>query len=91
MSYYVKIPDKDYYLALANRPQARGTVSQYRGVTRGNYKNPYRAQFSYQGRRYYLGNYATELDAAKAYNRAALAVIGPHAVLNDLSHSDELH
>jgi hypothetical protein len=84
MTYYVKIPDKDYYLALANRRQHRGTVSQYRGVTRGNDKNPYRAQFSYQGKRYYLGNYTNELDAAKAYNRAALAVIGPHAVLNDL-------
>jgi hypothetical protein len=84
MTYYVKIPDKDYYLALANRRQHRGTVSQYRGVTRGNDKNPYRAQFTYQGKRYYLGNYTNELDAAKAYNRAALAVIGPHAVLNEL-------
>jgi len=27
---------------------------------------------------------AAELEAAKAYNRAASAIVGPHAVLNDL-------
>lgn len=84
MGYYAKIPDKDYYLALANRPQNRGTVSQYRGVTRGSGKIPFRSQITYQGKRYYLGVYPTEVEAARAYNRAALAIIGPHAVLNDL-------
>jgi hypothetical protein len=28
--------------------------------------------------------FATELEAAKAYNRAALSVIGDHAVINPL-------
>ena len=38
----------------------------------------------YRGGRYYLGNYATEREAALAYNRAALRLIGEHAVINEV-------
>ena len=33
---------------------------------------------------YYLGSFATELEAAKAYNKAALAIIGSYAIINQL-------
>jgi hypothetical protein len=32
-----------------------------------------------------LGSYVTEVEAAKAYNDAALRIIGEYAVLNDLT------
>ena len=77
-----------YYLSLANRPRRANASSPYRGVSRStNPKLPWRAALGYRGRRYYLGMFATELEAAKAYNRAALSVIGDHAVINVLPES----
>jgi hypothetical protein len=74
-----------YYLSLANRPRRANASSPYRGVSRStNPKLPWRAALGYRGRRYYLGMFATELEAAKAYNRAALRIIGDHAVINPL-------
>jgi hypothetical protein len=44
----------------------------------------YRAVLTFKGKRYYLGNYENELDAARAYNKAALAIIGDYALINEL-------
>jgi len=75
-----------YYLTQANRPKRAGAASPYRGVSRSsNPKLPWRAALGYRGRRYYLGTYATELEAAEAYNRAALRIIGEHAVINEIT------
>jgi hypothetical protein len=74
-----------YYLSLANRPRPATASSPYRGVTRTTSKQlPWRAALGYRGARYYLGMFATELEAAKAYNDAALRIIGDHAVINPL-------
>jgi hypothetical protein len=75
-----------YYLAMANRPRPAWAASVYRGVSRScNPKLPWRAALGYRGARYYLGNHATEREAALAYNRAALSVIGDHAVINQIT------
>ena len=75
-----------YYLAMANRPQPANRASAYRGVSRSNNpKLPWRAALGYRGGRYYLGNHATEREAALAYNKAALRIIGDHAVINDIT------
>jgi hypothetical protein len=75
-----------YYLAMANRPRPVGASSAYRGVSRStNPRLPWRAALGYRGARYYLGNHATEREAALAYNRAALRVIGEHAVINEVA------
>lgn len=77
--------DEEVYLSLANRPKlARKTFSKYRGVTSGSANYPYRAALTYAGRRYQLGAFKTELEAARAYNEASLRIIGPHAILNEL-------
>lgn len=75
-----------YYLSMANRPRPEGASSAYRGVSRSGRPNmPWRAALGYRGRRYYLGIYATEREAALAYNRAALRIIGDHAVINEVT------
>lgn len=73
----------------ANRRAARGK-SKFKGVTwqkrtydesRGYWK----AQIVVQGELHYLGKYNTDLEAATAYNEAALKHFGEFAHLNDLS------
>lgn len=77
--------DRDYYLSQAARPLPKNKFSQYRGVQKAsNPDKPYRASFRYKGKQYYIGMYADELEAARAYNRAVLAVIGDYAILNEL-------
>jgi hypothetical protein len=85
-SYYKRtMSDKDYYLSMANRPVPKNKFSKYRGVSKANNPNkPYRVCFKYKGKHYHIGIYADEIEAALAYNKAALAVIGPYAVLNDI-------
>lgn len=75
-----------YYLSMANRPRPANASSIYRGVSRStNPKLPWRAALGYRGARYYLGNHATEREAALAYNEAALRIIGEHAVINEIT------
>lgn len=73
----------------ANRKVARG-ASKFKGVTwqkraydtsRGYWK----AQIVVNGELRYLGKYDTDLDAAKAYNDAAVRFFGEFAHLNDLT------
>jgi AP2 domain len=86
-TYYKKtMSDKEYYLSQALRPLRPNKTSQYRGVSRNSKseKEPFRAMITHKGKRYYLGSFATELEAAKAYNKAALAIIGSYAIINQL-------
>lgn len=81
--------DKDFYLSQANRSLPPNKFSKYRGVQKNtNPKKPYRAAFRYKGKQYLLGAFENELDAARAYNKAALAIIGDYALLNELPDDD---
>jgi len=62
--------------------QKRVTTSQYRGVCWMRKNNLWRAQVMVNRQNVFLGEYATELEAAIAYDRAALEVFGPNAVFN---------
>ncbi len=87
--YFNHACEKEYYQKLAGRPFPKSKFSKYRGVQKNrNPKKPYRASFKYAGRSYYIGSYVTELEAAQAYNEAALRIIGDHALINDL---DEIY
>lgn len=85
-----RMSGEDYYRSMAGRPLPPNKFSRYRGVQKSSdAKKPYRAAFRYRGLVYNLGNFENEIDAARAYNKAALAVIGDFALLNDLP--DERH
>lgn len=87
MGYYLskKKTAAEKYRQLASRPSANKRFSQYRGVTSNpNPKKPYRVALCYQGKKYFIGAYETELEAARAYNVHAARIIGDHAILNEL-------
>jgi hypothetical protein len=84
-SYYrKKISDEAYYLSQARRPQKANAFSPYRGVTKGSPTHPYRVAITHKGVRHHIGLFEDELEAARAYNEAALRIIGHYAVLNEL-------
>jgi len=72
------------YLAYANRPRRPGASSMFRGVSYRKRTGKWIAQLYWRGRRYFLGAYQDEREAAEVYNNHALKIIGPFAVLNDL-------
>lgn len=75
---------EEKYLAFARRPKRAGSSSRYRGVSFRQQTQRWIAQVYWRGRRYFLGSYEREEDAAAAYNRHAVRIIGELAVLNDL-------
>ena len=71
----------------ANRPADRDNKhSHHKGVSRDKRKkkNPWYAQIRADGQVRWLGSFATEREAAQAYNDAALRVHGEYAWLNDV-------
>ena len=71
----------------ANRKISRGK-SSFKGVTwqrRSNGSGFWKAQIIVRGEVIYLGAHVTDLEAAKAYNDAAIEHFGEFAALNDLS------
>lgn len=66
------------YLKNANS----GKTSRYLGVCKRASSNYYCARIDVNGQTYALGQYLTEEQAAKAYDRAAIRLLGVHAVLN---------
>ena len=66
----------------ANQRKTRGT-SRYKGVYKPR-RGGWVAQIGAGRRHFYLGSFATEEDAARAYDRAAVALFGEYARPNDL-------
>ncbi len=60
----------------------RACTSPYKGVSRNKRSGKYRAYVNYQGRRIHLGSFAREIDAARAYDRAARQYHGRFARLD---------
>lgn len=83
MTHYSLVPDQiAYYRRMASRPKSPNATSIYKGVTKRGAK--WGATVNFKGRRYYIGTFATEVEAAKAYNKHALRIIGPGAIFNQL-------
>lgn len=64
------------------KQQASATTSLYKGVSREDGRATWRAQVWHNGRPHFTGRYASELEAARAYDAVALALFGEFARLN---------
>jgi hypothetical protein len=73
----------------ANTRKKLGLSSRYKGVTwiggRKKYRRPWLAQLYSQGHNHNLGQFATEAEAAAAYDAAALALWGEFAYTNAMA------
>jgi len=60
----------------------RNCSSKYKGVYLHKRTNRYRATIRYKGKRFHLGSFKNEVDAAKAYDKKACELFGQFAYLN---------
>jgi hypothetical protein len=65
-----------------NQKRRRDNSSGFKGVRLSRSAQRWRASIRAEGRIYYLGGFATPIEAARAYNAAALRLHGPFALLN---------
>jgi hypothetical protein len=66
-----------------NERSRTGSISRFKGVTfDGRWRGRWQAQIAIDGRRPSLGYFATEEEAARAYDAAAFAAWGEYAWLN---------
>jgi hypothetical protein len=66
---------------LYNSRPRRGK-SKYKGVRYEKRTKRWVAEITHRGRKYHLGSFKNEVEAAKAYDRKARQLFGPYARLN---------
>ena len=67
-----------------NNKKQKNNTSGYKGVSRDKSKNKWRARIKVNYKEMHLGIFENKIDAAKAYNRAAIKYFGEFAKLNHL-------
>jgi len=67
-----------------NKIKKKSSSSKYKGVSWSRGASKWVAQIKIHGKNYYLGYFLEEIDAAKAYNKAALELHGTFARINEL-------
>ena len=85
-----KLDNRKSNLRIVTRKQnsyttkARPGTSSHKGVSWSKQKNRWRSRITVNGREIHLGLFCNEIDAAKAYNDAALKHYGEYAKLNKI-------
>jgi hypothetical protein len=77
----------DAAAARATSPKRKGLLSRYKGVR--PFRGQWYADISIGNKKHYLGVYASEEDAARAYNRAARALPGRDLRINEVPDDSE--
>lgn len=76
-----KISAEERWLRLTARPQSMRGASKYRGVSIfSKDEMKWQAVLSYDGKRYRAGVFISEIEAARAWNKMALRIIGATAI-----------
>jgi hypothetical protein len=68
---------------------ATNTSSQHKGITYDRSRNLWRANLLCEGKKYYLGGFKTEEEAAYRYNEKAKELFGDIAYLNNVEFKPE--
>lgn len=67
-----------------NSTKRKSSTSKFKGVHWGTREQKWKCQIQYNKKKIALGTYNSEIEAAKAYNKAALLYHGEYARLNDI-------
>jgi len=67
-----------------NQRKQSGCSSKYKGVHWDKQQKEWRASIQNNRKKYYLGHFDNEVDAARAYNVAAVKKFGEYALLNNV-------
>jgi hypothetical protein len=70
--------------------QNRRTTCNYQGVRKYKKASTYRSRIKVDKREIYLGSFRSEIDAALAYNKAAVFYYGENAKLNNIEEVEKL-
>lgn len=70
-----------------NQIPQNGVSSKYKGVSRHKPARKWRVKIRLNGKQIHLGVFHSEIDAAKAYNQAAIKYFGDFARLNVIKES----
>jgi len=70
-----------------NQKPIRGGTSKYKGVSWHKNAGKWQAHIKYYGKSKNLGYFSSEIEAAKAYNRAAKELFGEFAWLNEVNNN----
>jgi hypothetical protein len=65
-----------------NKTKSKNSSSKYNGVSYCKRDKKWQAQIHYNNKKFYLGDFKKEIDAAKAYNKKAIELYGEFANLN---------
>lgn len=68
-----------------NKKPNKNKTSKYKGVRWHKGNKSWQSKISYDGKRYYLGYFNTEAEAAHAYNIKATELFGEFAFLNEIN------
>lgn len=71
----------------ANKRKLNNCSSAYKGVSYYSQHKKFKAGIMVEGSTIHLGYFTEEIEAAKAYNKAAIKYFGEYALLNDLQES----
>lgn len=62
-----------------SRKTTRACTSRFKGVSWNKFDKKWTAMIGFQGKSHYLGQFTDEVEAAKAYNAAAVRMFGEFA------------
>ncbi|HEV3223889.1 MAG TPA: HNH endonuclease [Puia sp.] len=71
-----------------NRKKSSTTKNRFKGAIFRERNNRWICQITHKKKRYYVGEFKTEIEAAQAYNKKAKELFGDFSNLNDFGWSD---
>ncbi len=84
-------PLADSTLREASKKPRTDGESKYKGVYKVTHYDKWKAGIAKKGKKYYLGAYSAEIEAAKAYDKKAIELYGEYAYTNRMAFPEDFN